>query len=428
MANEALIKGAATAYGSGIGNAAAMRQANISRQSPDYGAAMVQAAQRAQAEKKYKKAKNDQTIAGYIDSIPANFDVSQIPQKYRGAISTKLQELKINAAAAARDIIHFQPGEEGYQARVDIINNAKNAMVNMKNQFTAFGNQKQSFLEDYSNKNFSAANDPEGTMSRNASLYTDELDIEIGDDGNLFFGGEGVDKFNFNIATQDQPFNKAFGEAKSFLTKNKSVYNAGRDLSSADITMHRNDIANTLDEGGWEVTRSFLYDDLFGKSPIAKQGLSVAGFGSLDEAVAAANSKDPAVYVDAREAINEALEDHLVGNLQTVAKQGKAAKSGGESEELDPSKYEIEGVGADGQPGEPQFDGLEPKLDESGNAIRTPFTQYHGITGRTSSNMRLRKKEGMWYSYNISTQEYVEGPINPESEGGKNWLKNNFKD
>ena len=120
MANEALIKGAATAYGSGIGNAAAMRQANISRQSPDYGAAMVQAAQRAQAEKKYKKAQNDQTIAGYIDSIPANFDVSQIPQKYRGAISTKLQELKINAAAAARDIIHFQPGEEGYQARVDL--------------------------------------------------------------------------------------------------------------------------------------------------------------------------------------------------------------------------------------------------------------------------------------------------------------------
>lgn len=421
MANEALIKGAATAYGSGIGNAAAMRQANISRQSPDYSAAMVQAAQRAQAEKKYKKAKNDQTIAGYIDSIPANFDVSQIPQKYRGAISTKLQELKINAAAAARDIIHFQPGEEGYQARVDIINNAKNAMVNMKNQFTAFGNQKQSFLEDYSNKNFSAANDPEGTMSRNASLYTDELDIEIGDDGNLFFGGEGVDKFNFNIATQDQPFNKAFGEAKSFLTKNKSVYNAGRDLSSADITMHRNDIANTLDEGGWEVTRSFLYDDLFGKSPIAKQGLSVAGFGSLDEAVAAANSKDPAVYVDAREAINEALEDHLVGNLQTVAKQGKAAKSGEGGDSV------LDGILA----GEEGYGEVVEETTQV-NAITEKeetvpgYTAYPSATNKYSTNRQLRKQGDYWIEYDMSQDKEL-SRIKTTSPGASNWLKSRFK-
>ena len=116
MANEALIQGAAKAYGAGIGNAAAMRQANISRQQPNFGAAAAQAAMQAAAQKRYKKAKNDQTVGSYIDSMPADFDVSQIPQKYRGAISTKLQELKINAAKAARDIVHFQPGEEGYQA------------------------------------------------------------------------------------------------------------------------------------------------------------------------------------------------------------------------------------------------------------------------------------------------------------------------
>ena len=49
MANEALIQGAAKAYGSGIGNAAAMRQANINRQQPNFGAAAAQAAMQAQA-------------------------------------------------------------------------------------------------------------------------------------------------------------------------------------------------------------------------------------------------------------------------------------------------------------------------------------------------------------------------------------------
>ena len=399
MANEALIQGAAKAYGAGIGNAAAMRQANISRQQPNFGAAAAQAAMQAQAQKRYKKAQNDQTVRGYIDSIPADFDVSQIPQKYRGAISTKLQELKINAAQAARDIVHFQPGEEGYQARVDIINQSKNAMMNMKKQFDAFGKEKKSFLEDYSSKNFSAANDPEGTMSRNASLYTDQLDVEIGDDGNLFFSGEGVESFNLNISQQDQPFNKAFGEAKDFLTKNKSIYNAGRELSNADITMHRNDIANTLDKGGWEVTQSFLYDDLFGKNPIAKQGLSVSGFNSLDEAVAAANSKDPAIYVDAREAINEALEDHLIGNLKTVAKQGKDAKNpenvGDDFTFVDDNSLDVYGETI-----------TEPAVIEDGIEVRPAieYVAYPTIEHKTSTNKELRLQNNRYIVYDTSTR------------------------
>lgn len=421
MANEALIQGAAKAYGAGIGNAAAMRQANISRQQPNFGAAAAQAAMQAAAQKRYKKAKNDQTVGSYIDSMPADFDVSQIPQKYRGAISTKLQELKINAAKAARDIVHFQPGEEGYQARVDVINQSKNAMMNMKQQFDAFGKEKKSFLEDYSSKNFSAANDPEGIMSRNSSLYTDQLDVEIGDDGNLFFSGEGVESFNLNISQQDQPFNKAFGEAKEFLTKNKSIYNAGRELSGADITMHRNDIANTLDKGGWEVTQSFLYDDLFGKNPIAKQGLSVPGFNSLDEAVAAANSKDPAVYVDAREAINEALEDHLVGNLQTVAKQGKAAKSGEGGDSV------LDGIlaGEEGY-GEVVEETTQVNAVTEKEETVPGYTAYPSATNKYSTNRQLRKQGDYWIEYDMSQDKEL-SRIKTSSPGANNWLKSRFK-
>ena len=84
-----LISGAAYAYGAGTAAAANLRAQNIQpKAQQDSG--MRQMMQQAMAAKRYKKAQNDQIVRGYIDSLPADFDVSQIPDKYRGAISQKL--------------------------------------------------------------------------------------------------------------------------------------------------------------------------------------------------------------------------------------------------------------------------------------------------------------------------------------------------
>ena len=331
MANEALIQGAKYAYGAGTSAASAMVQANISRQTGGSNQAMQMAAMQRKAKKKTIEANIASTVKTYVDSIPPDFDVSQIPEKYRGAISSKLLEMKQKAAQAARDITQYQPGEVGYQQNVDIINGVKNAMNNMKTQFSTFGKDKAEFLEDYQNKNFSEANDPEGKMNSLSQLYTDNLNLRIGDDGNLFFGGNGVEEFNLNTANQDAPFSKANDEAKTFLELNKSIYNAGKPISEAERLMHGNQISNMLDKGGWPVTQSFLYDDLFG-SPLSGQISTVNIDGksyTLDQAVEMANSSDTGVSVGAREAINDAVKNQLLGHLDNSAKSGRKSKGDG---------------------------------------------------------------------------------------------------
>ena len=155
MANEALIQGAKYAYGAGTSAGAAMRQANIQRTQQRSQAKQLAMMQK-KAKRKAQEAEMESTISGYIDSLPPDFDVSQIPSKYRGAISEKLLALKNEAAQAAQDIVQYSPGEVGYQMNVDIINKAKNAMNNMKTQFDQLGKDKQEFLEDHQTKNFSS--------------------------------------------------------------------------------------------------------------------------------------------------------------------------------------------------------------------------------------------------------------------------------
>lgn len=327
MADQGLIQGARYAYGAGTSAGAAMRQANIARPVPGQSQARQMAAMQAQAKKRFQANQIKTQVKNYVDSIPADFDVSQIPDRYRGDISAKLLELKAKAAQAARDITQYQPGEVGYQQNVDIINGVKNAMNNMKTQWDGFGASKKDFLENETNNNYSRANDPEGKMSTISRLYTDNLNVRIGDDGNLFFSGDNIEEFNFNTAEQDAPFNKAAKEAQEFLQLNKNIYNSGKKISNAESLMYENAVGNLLDRGGWEVSQSFLKDDLFGNTTIEdtikNQTFNIGGRNySYDQAMELANGNDPAVSVDAREVINDAIKGSLMTNLNNSANAG----------------------------------------------------------------------------------------------------------
>ena len=426
MANEALIQGAKYAYGAGTQAAAGMRQANIQAK---YGGRMNQTGlMQAKAKRKAQERESEATIAKYVDSIPADFDVSQIPSKYRGVISEKLLAMKQEAAQAAQDITNYNPGEQGYQMNVDIINNVKNAMNNMEQQFTGFGNDKVDFLKDSTNKSFSAANDPEGKMASLSSLYTDNLDLRIGDDGNLFFSGDGVDEFNFNTANQDAPFVKANTQAKQFLELNKSIYNSGKDISNAEKLMHGNQINNMLDDGGWQVSQSFLADDLFG-TPLNQQIGKVTIEGqeySLDEAMAMANDKDSSLNMDAREAINDEIKNTLMGHLNTSATNGKTAKNG----EGTGDNFEFDGEGGAITNYRETITVDAVDLDNDGTIDReaSEYQVFPTVEHRTSTNKELRLQDNRYVVYDTSLKR-GQSSISMEAsqEEINKFLKRHFK-
>jgi len=91
--------------------------------------------------------------------------------------------------------------------------------------------------------------------------------------------------------------------------------------------MYENAVGNLLDRGGWEVSQSFLKDDLFGNTTIEdtikNQTFNIGGRNySYDQAMELANGNDPAVSVDAREVINDAIKGSLMTNLNNSANAG----------------------------------------------------------------------------------------------------------
>jgi len=90
MADQGLIQGARYAYGAGTSAGAAMRQANIARPVPGQSQAAQMAAMQKKAARRFQENQIKTQVKSYVDSIPADFDVSQIPDKYRGDISAKL--------------------------------------------------------------------------------------------------------------------------------------------------------------------------------------------------------------------------------------------------------------------------------------------------------------------------------------------------
>ena len=72
--------------------------------------AMSQAAARKQ-KNEAQRHQRDATVAAYVNQIPADFDLSQIPQKYRQNIKDALVLWKRQANAAAVNITHLTPGE-----------------------------------------------------------------------------------------------------------------------------------------------------------------------------------------------------------------------------------------------------------------------------------------------------------------------------
>tara|TARA_Y100000768_G_C23866769_1_gene628442 strand:- start:102 stop:1037 length:936 start_codon:yes stop_codon:yes gene_type:complete len=307
---------------------------------------------------------------------------------------------------------------------VDIINRVKNAMNNIKTQFDQFGTDKKDFLEDHQTKNFSAANDPGGKMYNLSQLYTDNLDVRISEDGNLFFSGEGVEEFNLNTTGNDAPFSKANDEAKQFLELNKSIYNSGKDISDAEKQMHQNKIANILDTGGWNVTQSFLADDLFG-TPLNQQISTVNIDGkdyTLDQAMDMANSNDTSVSVGAKEAINDAVKDQLMVHLNNSATKGKKANGTGDSDD----DFAFDDSGNITSYSE---EIVEPATESGG--ITVPEKKYKifpTVEHRTSTNKELRLMDGRYVVYDTSTRRGTSSiSASADSATINKFLKRHFK-
>jgi hypothetical protein len=240
-----------------------------------------------------------------MNRIPADFDVSQIPQKYRENISNFLTKGKQQYADAAMAIGDYEVGSDGYIAHVATMNKVKNSFHNLKSQFDQFGAGKKDLTQDMLEGMYSKGNDPD-EISLLTSVYTDELDVNIGEDGNIgFMGGDGNIT---NLGDLPDYFNKDYQNGDAIQNMANSIYKAGNPLNSSTSLMYENKLYSMIEKGGLSTLKSLARDDFFNRGGIPS---------ITDEEL-----NDPMQ----RDAVEKKLVDYYMGVFKTHASNGVSAK------------------------------------------------------------------------------------------------------
>jgi len=242
-------------------------------------------------------------VEGYMNRVPADFDVSQIPQKYRENISTFLQEGKKKYADAAMNIGDYEAGSEGYMKMVSDMNTVKNSFHNLKDQFTQFGANKKDLSTDMLEGMYSKGNNPD-EISFLTSVYTDERDVSIGEDGNIgFIGDDGV---TTNLGDMPDYFNKDYKNGDAIMSMANGIYSSGQPLNASTKLMYENKLYQMIERGGIDSIKSLARDDFFNRGGIPS---------ITDEEL-----NDPMQ----RDAVEKKLVDYYMGVFSTHASNGAA--------------------------------------------------------------------------------------------------------
>jgi len=291
--NSQLVKGAALVNKQFQDHGKAFNQGLMQGRDPN-------AIANAEYEAKMERRNNEAKIDSYMNSLPADFDVSQIPGKYRDKISSFLTAGKQAYADEAMNIGEYESGSDEYIAAVSKMNSVKNSFKNLKNQFDMFGANKKEVAESMLEGLYSKGNNT-GEMSLLTSVYTDELDIEIGEDGNIgFLTEEGVTNFG------DLPdyFNKDYASGDAIMKMSNQIYKAGIPLNSATRMMYENNLYNMIEKGGVATLKSLARDDFFNRGGIP---------GITDEEL-----NDPMQ----RDDVEKKIVDYFMGVMDIQAKSG----------------------------------------------------------------------------------------------------------
>ena len=318
------------------------------------------------AQRKAQVRADEAKVEGYMNGIPADFDVSQIPGKYRESISSFLMNGKKEYADAAMNIGDYEPGSDGYIQMVSKMNSVRNSFHNLKDQFDTFGQNKKGMTNDMLEGVYSKGNNPDD-ISMLSSVYTDELDISIGQDGNLgFLGGDGNIT---NLGDLPDYFNKDYQSGDAIMNMANGIYKSGQPLNSSTRLMYENKLYQMIERGGVDTVKSLARDDFFNRGGIPS---------ITDEEL-----NDPTQ----RDAVEKKLVDYYLGVFNTHASNGASAQrtsggnSGGnsgskgtDSYKKDKARYDLYKEYTDNGdiPPLPSNFQVRPETDSEGDELETP--------------------------------------------------------
>jgi hypothetical protein len=257
-------------------------------------------------EAKAKKDAINAKVAGYIDALDTNVDVTDLTPTQQNSITNYLVKQRSEYADAASRIAKIEdPTSPQYMELRAKINGISQSFQNLATQVKSYKEDKASYLKDFDNGLISDGNEI-NTLNEASKLYTNEASLGVGEGGSLVFWNEGKETYD-SYNQIPKPFLKDFEGANQLLEINKSIYNAGSTLTGARKNMIRQQLNNILIKGGRRGLLSLASDDF-----IMQGGLGI---------------EDPELFAPGNDDdLRQAVLDNYMNILSDTAAQGARDK------------------------------------------------------------------------------------------------------
>lgn len=267
-------------------------------------------------------------LAKYLKKLPADVDLSQIPDKYRSNISDFLSQQKQLYVNAANTVDEYEVGSETYMAKVAEMNKIKSSFENLDKQMKLYGENKKELIEAIEGQTTSLYGENQANINLLRSVYNEELDMMIDETGNVkFVGVDGELSLNDLPDYAIKDYETASAMTKMGVQVYQNALKTGQVLSVNNpiYFQYQNQLKTAIDQGGRATLMSILHDGLVGNVKMAD--------GMKDQVQA---------YKDGNLSFSE-LRDMVVDNyMQVLVKQ---SQTGASQRKVNPSQTNTGGGG-----------------------------------------------------------------------------------
>jgi len=262
----------------------------------------------------------------YLKGLPADVDMSAIPAQYQGKLSEFLSNKKMEYVQSANNVDEMEVGSQQYMDTVAKMNSIKNTFTNLDKQFKLYGEAKSSIIEAIEGQTTSLYGENIANVNMLRSIFNEEYEIKIDDNGNLNFIGE-----DGEISLNDLPdfYQKDYKTADNMMSMGSNVYQnalkTGIPLAKDGIQyfQYANKLKQMIDQGGNAGIMSILHDGLVGDIVMAKDPI-------ISKALQGYQNGDVS-FAGLRDLVVDNFMNVLIKQSQTGASQRKTQPSSGSS-------------------------------------------------------------------------------------------------
>lgn len=205
----------------------------------------------------------DKQIAGYVNKMKSNIDLTGVSPEQQKAIQSYLVDQKNEYVKAANEIVNYSASDPEYMHYADIMNSVNNSFVNLSNTLKTYKANQAEFIDDFQNNRLSNG---DLLRKKQAGEIYDPLTTFSIENGDFVFNTSDGNKVNFRDFKN--PSEKAFETATAIAKIANTVYKAGAKLNptqAASIRLQLEEAFNTNPDA----LRSIAADGFFTGQPMA---------------------------------------------------------------------------------------------------------------------------------------------------------------